>query len=100
MSNIMKVLIVSWGIVFAPAIAVSTIIHVPADEPTIQAGIDATVNGDTVLVADGSDSLLNTTVSEIVTNGMFSVLLGSIKGGISDTVLAGAGRYMEIMVGG
>ena len=30
------------------------IIHVPQDQPSIQAGIDAAVNGDTVLVADST----------------------------------------------
>lgn len=33
--------------------ALALVIHVPAEEPTIQAGIDAAVDGDTVLIADG-----------------------------------------------
>jgi len=37
-----------------PTIGNSATIHIPADKPTIQAGIDAAVNGDTVLVAPGS----------------------------------------------
>ena len=31
----------------------AAVIHIPADQPTIQSGIDAAKNGDTVLVADG-----------------------------------------------
>lgn len=36
-----------------PRICFSTIIHVPADEPTIQSGINAAGDGDTILIADG-----------------------------------------------
>ena len=37
-----------------PVIAMSATIHVPADQPTIQDGIDAAVDGDTVLVSPGA----------------------------------------------
>ena len=36
------------------SIAWSDIIHVPGDQPTIQAGIDVAQDGDTVMVADGT----------------------------------------------
>ncbi len=39
--------------IVAVSTAQSATIHIPADQPTIQAGIDATIAGDTVLVADG-----------------------------------------------
>src|SRR5271169_4513440 len=41
-------------LVALPVAATATTIHVPADKPTIQAAIDAAVNGDIVLVADGT----------------------------------------------
>ena len=43
--------VVSWFWLGMPIFA--AMIHVPADQPTIQSGIDAAENGDTVLVSDG-----------------------------------------------
>ena len=43
------VILFCWG-----SLAPATTIHVPGDYSTIQAGINAASNGDTVLVADGT----------------------------------------------
>ncbi len=51
----MKWVLLSFIILFVFTRSInSATINVPADQPTIQAGIDASVNGDTVLVADGT----------------------------------------------
>ena len=47
--NIMIILL----LFFANVHTFAAVIRVPAEHPTIQAGINASINGDTVLVADG-----------------------------------------------
>ena len=47
----------------APVTIAGTVIHVPADQPTIQMGVDAALDGDVVVVADGQ-------YSEAVTPGI------------------------------
>ena len=42
-----------FGLAFSFQVCAATI-HVPADQPTIQAGINAAANGDTILVASGT----------------------------------------------
>ena len=40
-------------VIFAPVVANGLILHVPAEYSTIQAAVDASSSGDTVLVAPG-----------------------------------------------
>jgi hypothetical protein len=65
----------------------ATIIHVPAEQPTIQAGINASVNGDTVLVAPGTyQGLFDINSKSIVLASEF--LFTGDTGTISSTVIS------------
>ena len=52
MKSVFAIVSLILGIILSPAMA--AIINVPADQPSIQAGINAAVAGDTVLVAPGT----------------------------------------------
>ncbi len=47
-------LLIAFAVAGFPSLAFAATINVPADKPTIQAGINAASNGDTVLVAPGT----------------------------------------------
>ena len=54
MLRMLTLVVVAFALATAPLAADAATIHVPADQSTIQAGIDAASEGDTVLVADGT----------------------------------------------
>lgn len=52
--SMVKKCILIFSALLLPSANAQTTIHVPADQPTIQAAINAASNGDTVLVSDGA----------------------------------------------
>ena len=70
-----------------PASAVT--IHVPADQPTIQAAINAAVNGDTVLVSDGTyKENINFNGKAITVTSVNGPKVTTIDGGALDSVVS------------
>lgn len=68
--------------------AVGNTIHVPADQPTIQAAINAAVNGDTVLVSDGTyKENINFLGKNITVTSVNGNKATTIDGGKLDTVV-------------
>lgn len=67
-------------------------IHIPADQPTIQAGIDAAVNGDNVLVSPG-------TYTELISFPSFPLMVRSSDGPDTTIIQHPGGDFDLVTVG-
>jgi hypothetical protein len=75
------------AVFYIPFSAYSTIINIPADYPTIQQGINASINGDTVLVQPGTYGRINFNGRNIVLGSLF--LTTGDTSYISQTIIDG-----------
>ncbi len=82
--------------------AAATVIHVPADQPTIQAAINAAVNGDTVLVAPGTyNENINFFGKAVVVKGSGASKLTTIDGGkVAPVVTFSSGETLNSVLNG
>jgi parallel beta-helix repeat protein len=90
MNRIVRSGVVLAGVVCSPCAVTATVIHVPSEQPTIQAGIDAASGGDTVLVAAGTyveNVVVNETIHLSGASAASTVINGS---GFGDVVLVTA----------
>jgi len=84
------VLVVSLGLAMAAPVLAGTVIHVPGDYPTIQAALNASEDGDTIMVAEGeydafmvqgktNISIISAEGATVTTANNFSIEVGPIE---------------------
>jgi len=87
----MRRMLVLLYVLMGVSVSSATVVHVPSDQPTIQAGVNAAVNGDTILVAPGTYT--GDDNRDILVSGKQLVIMSS--GGADSTIINCDGGWYE-----